>query len=142
MMANIGGPVQGMTGFTPSARLNGAGSSQQWPGAVHDDRNGGGLLCNRCNATISGQLWHCNEFDGGDFDICSNCRQQGVGCYSASHCLVSMDTALWQNVVYVTYDGMVRPDGKTARDGDCICDVCDKKAPDAYNCTILHKGRL
>lgn len=46
------------------------------------------VCCNHCDRTIPDSHYHCSTCDGGDFDLCSDCVDQGRTCYSADHWLI------------------------------------------------------
>ncbi|KAK7739151.1 hypothetical protein SLS53_005787 [Cytospora paraplurivora] len=46
------------------------------------------VCCNTCDRTIPDAHYHCSTCDGGDFDLCSDCVDQGFTCYSADHWLI------------------------------------------------------
>lgn len=46
------------------------------------------VCCNTCDRTIPDAHYHCSTCDNGDFDLCSDCVDQGFTCYSADHWLI------------------------------------------------------
>lgn len=46
------------------------------------------VCCNNCDRTIPDSHYHCSTCDNGDFDLCPECVEQGVACYSAEHWLI------------------------------------------------------
>lgn len=46
------------------------------------------VCCNNCDRTIPDSHYHCSTCDSGDFDLCPECVEQGVTCYSAEHWLI------------------------------------------------------
>lgn len=46
------------------------------------------VCCNNCDRTIPDSHYHCSTCDNGDFDLCPECVEQGVTCYSAEHWLI------------------------------------------------------
>lgn len=46
------------------------------------------VCCNNCDHTIPDSHYHCSTCDNGDFDLCPECVEQGVTCYSAEHWLI------------------------------------------------------
>lgn len=46
------------------------------------------VCCNTCDRTIPDSHYHCSTCDDGDFDLCSDCVNQGFTCYGADHWLI------------------------------------------------------
>ncbi|KAG6359433.1 hypothetical protein INS49_012954 [Diaporthe citri] len=46
------------------------------------------VCCNNCDRTIPDSHYHCSTCDNGDFDLCPECVEQGITCYSAEHWLI------------------------------------------------------
>ncbi|KAI6248224.1 hypothetical protein HI914_03692 [Erysiphe necator] len=46
------------------------------------------VICNNCNSLISGEHYHCSNCDGGDFDLCQACINNGTSCYGEHHWLI------------------------------------------------------
>ncbi|RKF64339.1 putative zz type zinc finger domain-containing protein [Erysiphe neolycopersici] len=46
------------------------------------------VFCNSCSSSISGEHYHCSNCDGGDFDLCQKCVENGTLCYSEDHWLI------------------------------------------------------
>lgn len=57
------------------------------------------IYCNSCNGTIHGLHYHCEECDGGDYDLCDNCTDRGIHCYERMHMLTRRDLANGKPVV-------------------------------------------
>ena len=46
------------------------------------------VQCNYCGTNIPGAHWHCNGCDGGDFDLCLPCVEEGIHCDDDQHYLI------------------------------------------------------
>ncbi|VBB76374.1 Putative protein of unknown function [Podospora comata] len=46
------------------------------------------VCCNSCDKNVPDMHYHCSKCDGGDFDLCPGCVDQGVACYGADHWLI------------------------------------------------------
>lgn len=46
------------------------------------------VCCNYCDRTIPDSHYHCSTCDNGDYDLCSECVEQGITCHSAEHWLI------------------------------------------------------
>ncbi|KAG9531793.1 hypothetical protein KCU93_g1492, partial [Aureobasidium melanogenum] len=46
------------------------------------------IFCNACEKTMPNVHYHCSACDGGDYDLCETCVNQGVSCLGEGHWLV------------------------------------------------------
>lgn len=46
------------------------------------------VCCNNCDHTIPDVHYHCSTCDDGDFDLCTECVDNGVSCYNSEHWMV------------------------------------------------------
>ncbi|KAK1770987.1 putative zz type zinc finger domain-containing protein-containing protein [Phialemonium atrogriseum] len=46
------------------------------------------VCCNSCDKTIPDAHYHCSTCDDGDFDLCQDCIDRGITCYSPDHWLL------------------------------------------------------
>ncbi|KAH0407029.1 hypothetical protein KCU90_g23410, partial [Aureobasidium melanogenum] len=46
------------------------------------------IFCNACEKIMSNVHYHCSACDGGDYDLCETCVNQGVSCLGEGHWLV------------------------------------------------------
>lgn len=46
------------------------------------------VCCNNCDRTVPDSHYHCSTCDDGDFDLCTECVDQGVSCHNDEHWLI------------------------------------------------------
>lgn len=46
------------------------------------------ICCNSCEKTTPFVHYHCSTCDDGDFDLCQDCVDKGISCYSSEHWLI------------------------------------------------------
>ena len=46
------------------------------------------IWCNQCDNAIADAHWHCSICDGGDYDICLKCADEGAVCSNEQHWLI------------------------------------------------------
>lgn len=46
------------------------------------------VYCNNCNSPIPDEHYHCSTCDGGDFDLCQECIDNGVLCRGEDHWMI------------------------------------------------------
>ncbi|KAI2638989.1 hypothetical protein GGS26DRAFT_369387 [Hypomontagnella submonticulosa] len=46
------------------------------------------VCCNSCDRPVPDSHFHCSTCDGGDFDLCQDCVNQGITCYGEGHWLI------------------------------------------------------
>ncbi|KAI1380912.1 hypothetical protein F4677DRAFT_405112 [Hypoxylon crocopeplum] len=46
------------------------------------------VCCNSCDRAVPDAHFHCSTCDDGDFDLCQECVNQGITCYSEGHWLI------------------------------------------------------
>lgn len=46
------------------------------------------VCCNSCDRTVPDSHYHCSTCDEGDFDLCTDCVEQGVTCHNEEHWLI------------------------------------------------------
>lgn len=46
------------------------------------------VCCNNCDRTVPDSHYHCSTCDDGDFDLCTDCVEQGVTCHNNEHWLI------------------------------------------------------
>jgi next-to-BRCA1 protein 1 len=65
------------------------------------------VCCNHCEKPMPDAHYHCSTCDDGDFDLCINCVELGISCYSDEHWLIK----------------------RTISDGNIIASTTEKVAP-------------
>lgn len=46
------------------------------------------VCCNNCDRTVPDAHYHCSTCDDGDFDLCTDCVEQGITCHNDEHWLI------------------------------------------------------
>ncbi|KAH0180204.1 hypothetical protein KCU90_g27806, partial [Aureobasidium melanogenum] len=46
------------------------------------------IFCNACEKIMPNVHYHCSACDGGDYDLCETCVNQGVSCLGEGHWLI------------------------------------------------------
>lgn len=46
------------------------------------------VCCNNCDRTVPDSHYHCSTCDDGDFDLCTDCVDQGITCHNDEHWLI------------------------------------------------------
>ncbi|CAK7225995.1 hypothetical protein SEUCBS140593_006092 [Sporothrix eucalyptigena] len=46
------------------------------------------VCCNKCQRRLPNAHYHCDNCEGGDFDLCESCLTRGVKCFDPDHWLV------------------------------------------------------
>lgn len=60
------------------------------------------ICCNSCEKTTPDVHYHCSTCDDGDFDLCQDCVDKGITCYSNDHWLIKRTSIDGQIVTSVT----------------------------------------
>lgn len=85
------------------------------------------ICCNNCEKAIPDAHWHCGICDGGDFDLCTTCVDQGSLCETEDHWLIKR---------FVKDGKVINSTTETIAPKKAV-DIEDKKEiPGAFNCEI------
>ncbi|KKY37238.1 putative zz type zinc finger domain-containing protein [Diaporthe ampelina] len=82
------------------------------------------VCCNNCDRTIPDSHYHCSTCDNGDFDLCPECVEHGITCYSAEHWLIKRFVR--GDAILVSTTERIAPKPKELPDREFLhCTSCD-----------------
>jgi next-to-BRCA1 protein 1 len=56
--------------------------------SVHVNRGPWTIFCNACDKIMYNTHYHCSTCEGGDYDLCETCVEQGTSCLGEGHWLI------------------------------------------------------
>ena len=90
------------------------------------------IYCNECDKAMTNEHFHCSVCDGGDYDLCTECVQNGRFCPGEGHWLVKRSVHNGQVVSSTTERLPPKPKNKDIRVETTIKTEVEKEIPGSF----------